>query len=162
MNEHQIKLLIDKYFEGLTSLDEEQTLRTYFRQNDIPEKWKMYQPIFRFYSDATHELNIPTADEVATINASVANRRQIWFRNIQWLSIAAAACFVLFVGKRLSLDTKKDFSTTSLAYIDGKKQTNIEVIQMEALKSLENLTEDYDNFDEIISSQIDALSAFFE
>ena len=159
MNECQIKLLVEKYFEGLTSRDEEQMLRTYFRQDDILEEWKAYQPIFRYYSDAPRELNIPTADELTAINTAVVNRRQMRFRNIQWFSVAAAACLVLFVGMRFSMNTQTDIPATSFAYIDGKRQTNLEIIQAEALKSLENLTEDNH---EIISSQIDALSAFFE
>ena len=157
MNENQIKLLIEKYFEGLTSLSEEMILKTFFQQDNIPEELKIYQPIFRFYSKAQQEWDASVPDKVITVDT--ANRNQIRFRRIQWISIAAAACLVLFVGLHFSSNTQNDVSTTSLAYIDGKKYTSPEIIKAEALKSLENLSEDND---EIISSQIDALNAFFE
>ena len=39
--------LLDKYFEGETSLKEEHQLREYFQREEAPESLQLYQPLFR-------------------------------------------------------------------------------------------------------------------
>ena len=41
MTQKEIEALLDKYMDGDTSANEEQTLRSYFAScgNDIPEEW---------------------------------------------------------------------------------------------------------------------------
>ncbi|MCB0593017.1 MAG: hypothetical protein H6557_36345 [Lewinellaceae bacterium] len=49
--------LLDKYFDGETSLQEESRLREYFRRADVPEALQPYQPLFRhLHQERTHEL----------------------------------------------------------------------------------------------------------
>ncbi len=43
-----IKNLIDKYFEGNTTLEEEARLRDYFNQSEVDESFKPYRPLFQF------------------------------------------------------------------------------------------------------------------
>ncbi|MDR0546694.1 MAG: hypothetical protein LBG77_03800 [Dysgonamonadaceae bacterium] len=35
--------LIQKYFEGVTSLEEEERLRDYFQSEKVADEWKIYQ-----------------------------------------------------------------------------------------------------------------------
>jgi hypothetical protein len=44
-----IQQLLDSYFEGETSLQEEEQLRRYFQQEDIHPSLKTYQPMFRYF-----------------------------------------------------------------------------------------------------------------
>ncbi len=46
MKTDHIQQLIDKFFKGETTLEEEQWLETFFVQEDIPEAWKKYQSLF--------------------------------------------------------------------------------------------------------------------
>ena len=49
--------LLDKYFDGETSLQEESRLREYFRRADVPEALQPYQPLFRhLQQERSHEL----------------------------------------------------------------------------------------------------------
>jgi tRNA G46 methylase TrmB len=140
-----IKALLEKYFEGLTSLEEEQALREYFQGEKIDPELKIYQPLFQFFANARPRvLRLP----------SLAWRG--WGKGLSWLSIAAAACILLFIGLKL---THRTLPETSQAYIDGKKYTNIEVIQIEALKALDNLS---DSDEDVYSSQIEALNLFLD
>ncbi|MEM9823904.1 MAG: hypothetical protein AAF985_22660 [Bacteroidota bacterium] len=50
MDAKTIQSLLDKYWEGQTSLEEEQTLKTYFQQEALPEEWKAYAPFFQMLS----------------------------------------------------------------------------------------------------------------
>jgi hypothetical protein len=49
MNSEQIKILIEKYFEGETSLEEEAELSAYFNSDRVGEELKTYQPLFAFF-----------------------------------------------------------------------------------------------------------------
>lgn len=54
MNIRQIELLIDKYFEGQSSLEEEKAIREYLQQQDIPDKFKWLRDYF-LYTEASAE-----------------------------------------------------------------------------------------------------------
>ena len=43
--------LLNKYFEGETTLEDEQTLRAYFNQNNLPEHLKELAPMFIYIED---------------------------------------------------------------------------------------------------------------
>ncbi|MBI5914014.1 MAG: hypothetical protein HY842_01440 [Bacteroidetes bacterium] len=45
-----MKALIEKYFEGETTLEEEARLRSYFNSGQVDEALKEYQPMFRFFA----------------------------------------------------------------------------------------------------------------
>ncbi len=49
MNQQQIKILLEKYFEGETNLQEEAQLARYFQQENIAEDLVQYKPLFQFY-----------------------------------------------------------------------------------------------------------------
>jgi hypothetical protein len=49
MDSEQIKILIEKYFEGETSLEEEAQLSTYFNSDRVGDELKTYQPLFAFF-----------------------------------------------------------------------------------------------------------------
>ena len=42
-----IKDLLDKYMDGTSSLEEEDTLTSYFQGNDIPQEWEDYRLMFQ-------------------------------------------------------------------------------------------------------------------
>jgi len=46
MTSEQIKQLLEKYWAGNTSLEEERALRTFFSEDVISEELKKYQPLF--------------------------------------------------------------------------------------------------------------------
>lgn len=50
MNTERIEHLLDKYFDGETSLEEEKELQEFFRQGDIPDHLKSYADQFSYIS----------------------------------------------------------------------------------------------------------------
>ncbi|MEI7490581.1 MAG: hypothetical protein WCK92_04220 [Bacteroidota bacterium] len=48
MNIKEIEGLLDRYYEGETSLEEEQKLKDFFLQDEVPETLRQHQPLFRF------------------------------------------------------------------------------------------------------------------
>ena len=145
---NQIETLIEKYFDGLTSLKEEEILRDYFQKSDISDELKMYAPLFQYLSSEREE--IQKKENFIRGNKTI--------RLFRWVSIGAAACLFLFLGINFFQNNNHSIMETSVAYIDGKKYTNIVQIQSEVLKALENLS---DINKDIYSSQIETLE-FFE
>jgi len=47
MDYKTIKALLEKYWEGQTSLTEEQMLKEYFQQKELPAEWQSYAPLFQ-------------------------------------------------------------------------------------------------------------------
>lgn len=55
MKYNEINSLLEKYFAGETSLEEEQQLRLAFARKDLPEALKVYQPMFLYLNEAGQE-----------------------------------------------------------------------------------------------------------
>ena len=151
MNEDRyIEKLLEKYFEGLTSLFEEKELREYFQQEQIPESLEKYKPIFAFFSNEIEEKGRET-------------EKVVWFPDfrrkwIQWASVGIAATILLFVGIKFGLSFTEKPVLQSYVYVDGIKYTELSIIQSKTLYVLDSLT---GMDDDILSSQIEMLDNFF-
>jgi len=51
MKEEDLKRLIDRYYSGESTEEEEIALRDYFRKENIPEGYEAEKVIFGFYSE---------------------------------------------------------------------------------------------------------------
>lgn len=91
-----IEKLIDKYFEGETSIAEENELKDYFSSSNVAQHLKQYQPIFGYFSQAkeqqfTQEIPLKTKKRNVVI----------------WLSIAASVVVMLGVGTMMYFENNK-------------------------------------------------------
>lgn len=156
MDTNNIKKLIDNYFEGNTSLEEEEILRDYFRQKNTAIELDSYKPIFRFFAEERSvEKKILEIDSLPEVHPKISENKRV--KMLSWISIASVACILIFLGLNFFVHTQKRLPETSIAYIDGKKYTDIELIQSQTLTSLENLTEAEGD---IFSSQLEVLESF--
>jgi hypothetical protein len=79
------KTLLDRYFLGETTLEEEQQLRAYFRGGDIHPDLAAYPPLFSYW------------EQVGEIVAPKVKQPAIQRRlPVRWLSAAAAAVVLMF------------------------------------------------------------------
>ncbi len=58
------KKLLDRYFEGMTNIEEENQLKHYFSGNEIADEFRKYQPLFSFFKEekevvSTKEIALP-------------------------------------------------------------------------------------------------------
>lgn len=157
-----IQNLIDSYFEGTTSLHEEKFLRDYFRQEMIDAEFESYRPMFQYFDEERKLLETKeekTGFEEKSIRQNTfvqENSKGQWIRTF---AITAAACTFLFISINHFIIPKKNISSTTVAYIDGKKHTDISSIRSEMLDVLGNMEEDNE---EIFSTQIELLDNLFE
>lgn len=101
----RIEKLIDKYFEGETSIAEENELKTYFSSLDVAQHLQQYKPVFGYFSQAKAE------EFKAEIPLNTKKR------NVAvWLSIAASFVIMLGVGTFMYLNTIEEAPLTATAY----------------------------------------------
>lgn len=97
MKQTQIQSLLDKYFEGESSLQEEAQLRQLLQEDNLPEAFKAYQNLFKFLDqeleiglDGDFETRIMREIEQQHLEAQPKIRRL----QVSWL-LRIAAVFVL-------------------------------------------------------------------
>ncbi len=55
MTTNEIEILLARYFEGETTLQEENTLREFMLGADVPENLLVHQPLFRYFEQSGQE-----------------------------------------------------------------------------------------------------------
>lgn len=137
MNTKKIEQLLEKYFEGETTLNEEKELRDFFQQDEIPEHLKSYTDQFSYM----HALGNPeaTIDPMAKIEEKDANEPSIegiqssssgefkgMSTTIIWTLRAAAAIILILTGLTagLLINQQQGASDDQLASLQS------EIIQM--------------------------------
>lgn len=132
MKIQDIKILLERYYKGDSSLSEEESLKTFFSQEDIPLELKPDQDLFLYYSaeksvekvssghdaklreDILNAISPPTG----TTTSGTGYKAQLY-----WLS-GIAASLILILGSYFLLinhgpvDT---FEDPQLAYLEAKK-----------------------------------------
>ena len=87
----RVKILVDKYFDGLTSLEEEQDLRRYFAQaENIPEEYQVVKMMLGTFDTLSHE----TPNREINVHAEI-KRRNTFRLNMKWMTGIAAAVAIL-------------------------------------------------------------------
>lgn len=139
---NHIDKLLEKYFEGETSLPEEKILRDYFLQRKIEDRHKAYKPIFNFFSEEMNE---------------ISPKKRIKPSLFRWIGIAASIALIAGIWSLFYIPNRKE--TKSLVYVNGKEITDIRLINSEILNSIDNIT---DINEEVINTQIGILDSFTE
>ncbi|MEE4197374.1 MAG: hypothetical protein V2I54_07000 [Bacteroidales bacterium] len=133
MNREKIKALLEKYYNGDTTLEEEEELRTYFNGTSIDQEFLPYRDIFIF---STHEIeaaeDIPEfGDEILENINNHQNRKTQKNRKIinYTLSIAASISILIvsffFIQNEFKNEHANSFQDTyenpELAYLQAKE-----------------------------------------
>lgn len=129
----KIEELIDHYFEGQTSCEEERELRRYFTSENIPEHLQMYRPLFACLEQEAK------AFRTETTPVKVASYR----RRFLYMVSGVAAGILLLIG---IAGTQHYLHPTpeNYAIIDGKQYTDADLVREQALAAFRDMrtTED--------------------
>lgn len=109
--------LVERYYDGLTSGEEENQLRTFLSQNNLPERYRAEQDIFGYFS---------TKKQKRTFSIQPY---------IRWASAAAVVLVAVVSIQLFSLKNNHSF-----AYVDGQKITDVREIKSQALASLSDVS----------------------
>ncbi|MFH7004749.1 hypothetical protein [Flavobacterium bizetiae] len=101
MEFNKIEDLLEKYFQGETSIAEEKELKDYFSSPNVAQHLEQYKPMFGYFSQvkeqkSTQEIPLKT------------NKR-----NVAWLSIAASAVVLLGIGTYFYVSEKNAVETVA-------------------------------------------------
>lgn len=150
----KIEILVEKYFQGETSIAEEKELTNYFSSPNVAQHLEQYKPLFGYFSLAKEQ---KTKHEIPQF-LSKSNKK----RSFVWVSLAASVVVLLGIGtyvytnnddlanENQKLGTYDDpqvaFRETqkALAMLSGHVNTGIESVQ---------LIQEYDNSKEKIFNQ---------
>jgi hypothetical protein len=100
MNTTGIKELIEKYFDGKTTRDEESQLKDFFREGNIPPDLAIYADLFRYYEESVNDgIDNPDFEsgflekinEKKNLSIPLGNRRLYYITGL-------AAAFVILCG----------------------------------------------------------------
>lgn len=140
-----IRKLIDRYFEGETTTLDEQMLRDYFANENVPQDLMMLAPLFEFISNQTLALTV--LNEIIKEEKSKVIRVTPILKNYR---IIASIAVVLIVAIVLVTETRKEqiINTGSYVWVDGKQFKDPETVMKYAETSFGNIKTDRDIIDE--------------
>jgi hypothetical protein len=95
MEYNNIEQLLEKYFDGQTSIAEEKELTNYFSSTNVAQHLQQYKPVFEYYSFSKHQK--------FTQEIPLKTKK----RKVMWLSIAASVLVLLGVGTFYSLNNQQ-------------------------------------------------------
>lgn len=140
----RIKILVDKYFDGLTSLEEEQELERYFAETtDIPEE---YQPIkimlssFCTLSNETPKAEVKAVAETKHRNIFRLNRK--WFAGVAAAAAILIGAMIILIPNDNGMETPIKTTPDYVCYVNGVKINNDELAYAEANRILGSVSKD--------------------
>ena len=107
-----VEKLIEKYENAETTLQEEQLLKEYFQQADVPYHLLEYKAIFNYFDESSAERFTKTIP--------LKTNRPVW----RWLSVAAVALIMISVYTFNSSEPSEQ-EKAEMAYQETQKALNL-------------------------------------
>ena len=135
-NERLIRTLTERFFQGETTLTEEQQLYRLYRDATLPDDLQPYRQLFLDMAALS-----PAVAEVQPLH-----RRSALRRGVRWLVVASLAVTVVAGGYRLF---SRQEQNECVAYIYGQETTDPDVVMAEMQRAAYAMTaaEPMDNVD---------------
>ena len=127
----RIRTLTDRFFDGTTTLEEEQELYDYYRREQaLPADLAQLRQLFLDFSA------VQFADE-QTVSVNV-NKPRRWLR---W-AVAASAALLIVAGAAVWLNSGQQGDDECVAYIYGERTTDRDVVLGEMQKTMAAVADD--------------------
>ena len=135
--------LIDRYFEGETSVEEEREIRAFFSGDTIPPHLAPYKPLFGYFDAEINRLEGKTKEQPAAgMKQTPLLSRRMWYT----VSGIAASLLLMLGAAFWSYRTDPCPCRGNYALVDGRCYTDIQQVRtlaLEALQEVSSPTEDY-------------------
>ncbi len=115
-----MKALIEKYFEGETSLEEEAQLRAYFGSGAVDDDLKVYQPLFHHYTSEKELVLSDDFDEKLFQELEIAEGKVVKMRTWPKQLLRIAAVGAVLVAAMIFLQ-KTNTTQAQQAAVDWSK-----------------------------------------
>ena len=122
-----LELLLHKYFEGNTSLDEEQQIKEFFKNNkELPEKLLKTKAMFEFFQNEK--------EKQLEYQFSPGKSKKTSIKKLYYQVSGIAASILILISIFIYTDNSEEQKI--YAYINGKPIMNEQVAKMEAKRAL--------------------------
>lgn len=134
----RIKILVDKYFDGTTSLEEEQDLAHALNEcNNLPKEYATVKMMLSSFATLKEETSTLQS------KAIVKQRPHEWLTiNMKWITTVAAAVCIMLGTTLIFTHNSNTTSPGYVCYMDGVKIENDQIAIAEASRILGNISED--------------------
>lgn len=119
----KIEILIEKYFQGETSIAEEKELRSYFSSQDVAPHLEQYVAMFGYFTEAKQQ---EFTQEIPQHTKK---------RKVMWLSIAASVAVLFGMVAFFMINTNQAVNQNELGSYDSPEQAFEETQKALALLS---------------------------
>ncbi len=135
-----IEELLNKYFEGETSAQEERMLRSFFSKADVPEELAVYKPLFAYFDQEIARKE--TEPELATVIPKKKKKRRYY-----WFSVAAACLFVMLLAGKYFFPANNGLPCSgNYVIINGQCYSDPDKVRSMALVSLQEVATTPDEY----------------
>ncbi len=149
MESQKIHILLQKYFDAETTIDEENELITYFSSGEVDENLKMYVPMFSGLKELSADEDVDLSDDLMNHILESEHKEKLHYRWM-WQAVTGIAAAVIvallavnFYGNRN--DYKDTFSDPQQAYVEAVKtlqfvsgKYNQGLAQLKPMKKIDN------------------------
>jgi hypothetical protein len=125
MESQKINILLQKYFDAETTIDEENELITYFTSGDVDENLKMYVPMFSGITGLSAEEDPALGDDLMNYILESEHKEKLQYRWM-WQIVTGVAASVILVMLAVNFYSsqnqwKDTFSDPKQAYSEASK-----------------------------------------
>lgn len=135
----KIEELVNKYFDGETTCEEERELRRFFTQERVPEHLKEYRPLFAFFEEENRQLTTRNVSE-----ATPPQRKAVTFRTRLTYTLSGIAAGLLLLTGIAGIHRHFNALPDSYVIIDGKCYTDENLAREQAMAAFRNVSMDED------------------
>ena len=154
MESQKIHILLQKYFDAETTIDEENELITYFTSGEVDENLKMYVPLFSGIKELSTEEDLGLGDDLMNYILESEHKEKLRYRWM-WQIVTGVAASVILVMLAVNFYSsqsqwKDTFSDPKQAYSEASKtlefvagKYNKGMAQLRPIGRIESATDPY-------------------
>lgn len=122
MDYKYIEQLLDRYWQGETSLKEEAILRSFFAQKEVPAALQQYQPLFAYEAEQAHEHMLGDDFDARILSMTTANNTvqartiKLTDRLMPLFKAAAVVAIILTLGNAAQLSIQPQAASDEIDY----------------------------------------------
>ncbi|WP_455625582.1 hypothetical protein [Parabacteroides sp.] len=156
--------LLNRYFEGETSSEEERELRAFFTSGNVPDRLAVYTPMFAYLEEESRKVRQPDEalipideDILSMLDAEkVEEKKAFTLRSVLYLVSGIAASFLLLLGLNHLLNPVDPcFCSDNYVVINGRCYTDIHKVRSMALEALQEVATPADEYVDDLRSLFD-------
>lgn len=148
-NKEHIDQLIERFFDGTTSKNDEKELYAFFKQEDIPENMLEFKVLFNYFDTGIKEELESGENEKQPARRGLGKKLAIWTSAVASLFVIAFAVNFFFTG-RLSPTPSEQIYVT----YNGKKITDKRIIDAEISAVLKHILDMETEIEALLSDGI--------